>query len=44
MADDRTQQQRQNDQRGGPAGVPTRVDQGRQRDAHLVGKPGAPKR
>lgn len=38
--DNRTQQERLHDRHG----VPTKADQGRQRDAQKVGKPGEPKR
>ncbi len=37
MADTRTQQEKLNDRRGGPNGVPTKADQGRQRDAKHQG-------
>jgi hypothetical protein len=37
MADKRTQQEKLNDARGGPNGVPTKADQGRQRDAKHQG-------
>lgn len=37
MADNRTQQQKLNDRRGGPSGVRTKENQGRQRDAKHQG-------
>lgn len=37
MADNRTQQQKLNDRRGGPNGVPTKVGTARQQDAKHQG-------